>query len=99
MTFAPIKLPDDAKLDILRRRDQFREWPSLDEKRYCLVCGNVIAGREIEIRRDSSDTGQMQVACPTVHCNSIPMDWVRPTREILAAWSMRKRDLLAQAAD
>jgi hypothetical protein len=97
MTLAPIKLPDAAKLDVLRRLDQFREWQSLDEKRYCLVCGNVIAGRDVEVRGDDSETNPMQVACPTVHCNSIPMDWVRPTREILAAWSTRQDDRLPQA--
>jgi hypothetical protein len=32
-----IKLSDEEKLAILRRLDQFRQWRSLDEKRYCLV--------------------------------------------------------------
>jgi hypothetical protein len=42
------KLSDEAKLDILQRLDQFRQWHSLDEKRYCLVCGEMITGREIK---------------------------------------------------
>jgi hypothetical protein len=43
------KLSDEAKLDILQRLDQFRQWHSLDEKRYCLVCGEMITGREIDV--------------------------------------------------
>jgi len=31
------------KLELLQRFDQFRQWGSLDEKRYCLVCGKIIA--------------------------------------------------------
>jgi hypothetical protein len=36
-------------LDVLRRLDQFREWHSLDDKRFCLVCGKIISGRRIQI--------------------------------------------------
>jgi hypothetical protein len=43
----PIELSEGEKLEILQRLDQFRLWYSLDEKRYCLVCGNIITGREI----------------------------------------------------
>jgi hypothetical protein len=32
-----IKLSDEEKLDVLRRVDEFRQWHSLDEKRYCLA--------------------------------------------------------------
>jgi hypothetical protein len=49
MTLVLIELADAEKLDTLRRLDQFREWQSLDEKRYCLVCGNLITGREIQV--------------------------------------------------
>lgn len=27
--------------------------------------------------------GALRVSCPTEHCNSIPMDWVLPTDEII----------------
>ena len=42
-----VTLPDADKLDALRRVDQFRQWRSLDEKRFCLVCGKIITGRQI----------------------------------------------------
>jgi len=44
---SPIKLSDEEKLNILQRLDQFRQWHSLDEKRYCLVCSKIITGRQI----------------------------------------------------
>ncbi len=73
---------DDQKLDALRRLDQFRQWRSLDERRYCLVCGKVITGRQIKVA--DGTLGPMGLSCPTEGCNSIPMDWVLPTNEILA---------------
>ena len=100
MTLAPIELGDADKLDTLRRLDQFREWQSLDEKRYCLVCGNLITGWEIRIIIGGSpETGLLQLVCPTEHCNSIPMDWVIPTDEILATVLTRNGDHSPQAAN
>ena len=81
----PVALPDADKLDALRRLDQFREWRSLDDKRYCLVCGKIITGRQIEVAGVTRGNGPLRLSCPTAHCNSIPMDWVLPTDEILAA--------------
>ena len=78
------RLSDDEKLEVLRQLDQFRQWHSLDEKRYCLVCGKVISGRQIQIAGGTRDNGPLRVSCPTERCNSIPMDWVLPTNEILA---------------
>jgi hypothetical protein len=82
-TTAP--LSDSEKLAALRRLDQFREWPSLDEKRYCLVCGKIITGRQIQVENDIRGDGPQRINCPTERCNSIPMDWALPTDEILAA--------------
>ncbi len=45
----PAPLADADKLNALRRLDQFREWRSLDDKRYCLVCGKIITGRQIQM--------------------------------------------------
>jgi hypothetical protein len=78
------KLSDEEKLEVLRRLDQFRRWHSLDEKRYCLVCGNLISGRQIEVAGGTRGNGPLRLSCPTERCNSIPMDWVLPTDEILA---------------
>jgi hypothetical protein len=78
------KLPDEDKLEVLRRLDQFRQWHSLEEKRYCLVCGTVLSGRQIQVRGGIRGNGPLRLSCPTEQCNSIPMDWVLPTDEILA---------------
>jgi hypothetical protein len=77
-------LSDAEKLDALRRLDQFRQWCSPDEKRYCLVCSKIITGREIQVFGGTRGNGSLRLSCPTERCNSIPMDWVLPTDEILA---------------
>ncbi len=79
-----IRLSDQEKLETLRRLDQFRQWHSLDEKRYCLVCGNLIIGQQIQVAGETRGNGPLRLNCPTEQCNSIPMDWVLPTDEILA---------------
>jgi len=78
------RLLDDEKLEVLRRLDQFRQWHSLDEKRFCLVCGNLISGRRIRVADETRGDGSLRLSCPTEGCNAIPMDWVLPTSEILA---------------
>lgn len=80
---AETKLSDGEKLEVLRRLDRFRQWPSLEEKRYCLVCGTVISGRQIQVDGGTHGNGPLRLSCPTERCNSIPMDWVLPTDEIL----------------
>ena len=81
---AETKLSDEEKLEVLRLLDQFRQWHSLEEKRYCLVCGTLISGRQIEVGGGTRGNGPLRLSCPTQGCNSIPMDWVLPTDEILA---------------
>jgi hypothetical protein len=80
----PVPLADGDKLNALRRLDQFREWHSLDDKRYCLVCGKIITGRQVQVAATRGD-GLQRLNCPTERCNSIPMDWALPTDELLAA--------------
>ncbi len=97
------RLSDDEKLEALRRLDQFRQWHSLDEKRYCLVCGKLISGRQIQVAGGTRGNGPLRLSCPTEGCNSIPMDWVLPTDEILAkveklAEEERKASALKPAA-
>src|SRR5213078_4003970 len=84
----PVTLSDVDKLDALRRLDQFRQWRSLEEKRYCLVCGNIITGRQIQVAGGTRGNGALRLNCATERCNSIPMDWVLPTDEILAKVEM-----------
>src|SRR5215471_6775273 len=89
-----MKLSDEEKLEVLRRLDQFRQWHSLDEKRYCLVCGTLISGRQIKVAGGTRGNGPLRLSCPTEGCNSIPMDWVLPTDEILAKvekWAAEER--------
>ena len=80
---SPIKLWDSDKLQILQRLDKYRRWQSLEEKRYCLVCGKLISGREVEVIGGTRDTGPLRAVCPTKNCRSIPMDWILPTDEVL----------------
>jgi hypothetical protein len=80
----PTRLSDGEKLEVLRRLDQFRQWHSLDDKRYCLVCGKLIIGRQVPVAGGTRGNGPLRMSCPTQDCNSIPMDWVLPTDEILA---------------
>jgi hypothetical protein len=82
------KLSDEEKLDILRRLDQFRQWHSLDEKRYCLACGEIITGREIELIGATCANGPLRITCPTKYCNSKPMEWVQPTDDVLIKIAM-----------
>ena len=85
---SPAKLSDGEKLEILQRLDRFRQWQFLDEKRYCLVCGEIITGREIEVIGGTRGNGPLRIICPTKHCNAMPMEWVRPTEEVLIKIAM-----------
>lgn len=80
---SPIQLWDHDKLELLRKMDHHREWHSLDEKRYCIACGSIITGRDILIVGDGPAAEPLRAICPTDECQSIPMDWVRPTDEVL----------------
>src|SRR5689334_15943520 len=79
----PIELTATAKLEILQRLDRYRRWRSLDEKRYCLACGQIINGHDIFVVGGTRGTGPLRLICPTQQCHSIPMDWVIPTDTVL----------------
>jgi hypothetical protein len=83
-----VKLFDEGKLKILQRLDQFRHWRSLDEKRYCLVCGEIITGRQINVIGATRQDGPLRVTCPTKHCNATPIEWVQPTDDVLIRIAM-----------
>jgi hypothetical protein len=89
---SPIKLSDEEKLETLQRLDQFRQWHSLDEKRYCLVCGEIITGREIQVIWGKRENRPLRIICPTEHCNAMPMEWVRPTDEVLIKIAMAEAE-------
>jgi hypothetical protein len=88
----PVTLSDANKLNALRRLDQFRQWHSLDEKRYCLVCGEMISGREIQVIGGTRGNGPLRIICPTEHCNAMPMEWVRPADEVLIKIAMAEAE-------
>ena len=60
----PVKLADDEKLEVIRRLDQFRHWHSLDEKRYCLVCGELISGQQIQVAGGTRGNGTAATQLP-----------------------------------
>ena len=83
-----ISLPDAEKLNVLRMLDPLRQWHSLDDKRYCLVCGKIITGQQIQVASGTRGNGALRLSCPSDGCNSIPIDWMPPTDEILARVEM-----------
>jgi hypothetical protein len=96
---APIELSGAEKLEILQRLDRYRKWQSLEEKRYCLACGQIIEGRDILVVGGTRGTGPLRLVCPTRNCHSIPMDWVIPNDEVLARMSVsQEQDSLPQTA-
>jgi hypothetical protein len=88
---SPIKLWDPDKLEVLRRLDRHRQWHSLDEKRYCIACGNIITGREVQVVGGAPGKAELRLACPTENCRSIPIDWILPPDEVLLTTSMLQR--------
>ena len=66
---------------MLRRLDRWRPWATLQDKRFCLVCGELMNGRDIEVVGGTRELGPLRLHCPTEGCESIPMDWVLPNDE------------------
>jgi hypothetical protein len=89
---APIEFSAAEKLEILQRLDRHRKWQSLDEKRYCLACGQIIDGHGVLVVGGTRGTGPLRLICPSRGCHSIPMDWVIPTDEVLARMSMLQEE-------
>jgi hypothetical protein len=83
-----IELAHEEKLAILQRLDQFRHWHSLDEKRYCLVCGEIITGRQIQVITGTRGNRSLRIICPTKYCDAMPIEWVWPTDDVLITIAM-----------
>ena len=83
-----ISLSDEEKLDVLRRLDRFRQWQSLDQKRYCLVCGEMITGRDLQVIETARGDEPLRLACPTEHCHAMPIEWALPTEDVLIKIAM-----------
>ena len=84
----PIDTSPAEKLDLLQRLDRYRKWQALDDKRYCLACGQIIRGEDVLIVGGTRGTGPLRLVCPTAGCHSIPMDWVIPTDKVLERLSI-----------
>jgi hypothetical protein len=78
-----IELSNLDKLAALRRLDQYRTWHSLDDKRFCLSCSEIITGDDIQVVGGTRGIGPLRIICPTQDCSAIPIDWILPTDEIL----------------
>jgi hypothetical protein len=87
-----LRLSEEEKLRTLQRLDQFRTWHSLDDKRYCLGCRKIVNGWTLKIVGGSRGLGPLRIVCATENCESIPMDWVLPTDEILSSILARDGD-------
>jgi hypothetical protein len=87
-----IQFSEREKLEVLQRLDGYRKWRSLEEKRYCLVCGKIIAGHDIQVIGGTRGTGPERLICSTRGCHSIPIDWVLPTDEVLAKMSILENE-------
>ena len=77
---AHVKLDD--RLSILRERDRFRKWTSIDDQRVCTVCERKFKGRQVEIWRFPG--GRYKMYCPTLGCPSEPNQWFNPQAPVVS---------------
>ena len=76
MESKPLYLPAEERLDALRSLDVFHPWESVDEKRLCRRCGNIITGRQVKIRCQSWGGKPTRLECPTEGCLGVPLEWI-----------------------
>ncbi|MGI8891078.1 MAG: hypothetical protein ACR2G0_09900 [Chthoniobacterales bacterium] len=69
-------LSSSAKLEALREHDVFHRWASLDEKRLCRRCGQIICGHEIKTIVVPRRRKPSRLECPTEGCPSVPIEWL-----------------------
>jgi hypothetical protein len=66
---------------VIETHEHAGQFQRVDEKRYCLVCGKIITGWEIQVIGGTRENGPRRIICPTERCNAMPIDWVEPTDE------------------
>ena len=76
MESKPLHLSVEERLDALRSLDIFHPWESVDEKRLCRRCGNIITGRQIKIRCHGWGGKPTRLECPTEGCLGVPLEWI-----------------------
>jgi hypothetical protein len=72
----PLVLSRAEKLAIVRERDIFHLWGSLDEKRFCQRCGATFSGNEIKVFPGRRAGIPYRLECPTAGCPSVPIEWM-----------------------
>jgi hypothetical protein len=81
-SLAPIQVSAADKLRLLRRLDTYRRWESLDDKRQCIQCGEIVSGRDVEVVGGTRALGPLRLQCPTENCPAIPLDWIIPNNVV-----------------
>jgi hypothetical protein len=71
-----LNLSAEERLYALRSLDVFHPWESVDEKRLCRRCGNIITGRQVKIRRHGWGGKPTRLGCPTEGCLGVPLEWI-----------------------
>lgn len=69
-----VSLSPAEKLTTLRELDIFHRWDSIDEKRLCRRCGQIISGQEISVVESRHSRGGVRLECPTEGCPSVPIE-------------------------
>jgi hypothetical protein len=72
----PISFSSEEKLNALHEVDIFHNWDSLDERRLCRRCGQIISGRDIKVVGSRQSHGGVRLECPTPGCLSVPIEWL-----------------------
>jgi hypothetical protein len=73
-----VHLDLDDRLSVLRAEDRFRDWRSLDDERFCIICKRKFNGRQVEIHRIGNR--KYELRCPTEGCNSRTHLWIYSIR-------------------
>lgn len=84
MEFKPLILAGEERLQALRRLDIFHPWESVDEKRLCRRCRQIITGWGIQICADPSGE-PARLECPTEGCLGVPLEWIMLDSPVEAA--------------
>jgi hypothetical protein len=98
MSAAPLQLPPEDKLDVLRYLDEFHYWHSLDDPRICKRCNRTITGRQIMVIELQGTRGKLRLQCPSAGCVSTPGDWSY-ANPVQAARLRRQSSVMAEKAN
>ena len=76
-----MKTQPTDKLSILQVNDHFRDWHTLNEERVCAVCDRKFTGHDVVILTAGDE---VELGCPTPHCQSGVHQWVYPGNPLLS---------------